>query len=52
MVTGPCPLAKTLFDNPKKGMHVVTCEGKEWEFHGLPFHLGFQAMILPQGEVI
>jgi hypothetical protein len=52
MVAGLCPMPKTLFDNLKKGMHVVTREGKEWEIHCLPFQLGIQAMILPQDEVI
>ena len=52
MVIGLCPLAKTLFDNLKKGMHVVTREGNEWEIHYLPFESGIQAMILPQDEVI
>jgi hypothetical protein len=52
MVIGLCPLAATLFDNLKKGMHVVTREGKEWEVHCLPFESGFQVMILPQDEAI
>ena len=52
MVAGLCPMPKTLFDNLKKGMHVVTHEGKEWEVHCLTFESGIQAMILPQHEVI
>ncbi len=52
MAIGLCPLAETLFDNLKTGMHVVTDKGKEWEVHCLPFESGIQAMILPQDEVL
>jgi hypothetical protein len=52
MVSGLCPPAETLFDNRKKGMHVVTHEGKEWKVHRLPFESGIQAVILPQDEAV
>jgi hypothetical protein len=42
MVAGLCPLAKRLFGNLEKGMHVVAREGKEWEVHCLPFESGFR----------
>ena len=52
MVVRPRPLTKMTFDSLNKGMQVVMREGKEREVHGLPFALGFPAMILPQDEVI
>jgi hypothetical protein len=52
MVVRLCPLTKLEYDSLNKGMQVVMRKGKEWEVHGLPFALDFQAMILPQDEVI
>jgi hypothetical protein len=45
------PLTKITFDSLNKGMQIVMREGKGWGLYGLPFALGFQAMILPQDGV-